>query len=183
MIDLTVITPTVMDRAPLLAELYESLCAQTVPVGWSVAYDVNGEGPAAMRNLLVGSASTEWVFPLDDDDLVDPDHFEILAEHLGDDVDVVWTLPRVPRDAELEGWLSHEVDVWGMDRVNAIAQSAAVRRSVWLAAGGQDSADENEDHALWLRIRNQGGRFRQVMRTTWTYRLDPEWSHRSRGDD
>jgi hypothetical protein len=109
--------------------------------------------------------------------------FEIIAEHLSDDVDVVWTLPRVPHDEELEGWLAHEVDIWGMDRQNAIAASAAVRRSVWLAAGGQPTGEANEDHAFWIRVRNASGRFKQVMQTTWTYRLDPAWSHRSRGGD
>lgn len=180
MIDLTVITPTVLDRGHLLAELHASLAAQTEPVAWSVMYDTNGEGPAAMRNALVAAVSTEWVFPLDDDDLVDADHFETLAPHLTDDVDVVWTSPRVPYDAELEEWLSHPVDVWQMDRSNAIAGAAAVRRSAWIDAGGQCPDDENEDHGLWLRLRNAGKTFRQVHAQTWTYRLDPEWSHRSR---
>jgi glycosyltransferase involved in cell wall biosynthesis len=179
-IDLTVITATVTERAPQFAELYEAMQAQTVRPKWAVMYDMLGEGPAAVRNRLVEAASTEWVFPLDDDDLIDPDHFEIIAQHLSDDVDVVWTLPRVPHDEELEGWLAHEVDVWGMDRQNAIAASAAVRRSVWLAAGGQPSDEANEDHAFWIRVRNASGRFKQVMQTTWTYRLDPVWSHRSR---
>lgn len=179
MIDLTVVTATIPERAPQLAELYESLCAQSVPVDWMIGYDTDRDGPAAVRNRLVDAARTEWVFPLDDDDLIDPNHFEILGPHLTKDVDVVWTLPRVPHDAELEAWLALEVDVWQMDRSNSIAASAAVRRSVWQSVGGQ-SDEDNEDHGLWLRIRNAGGRFRQVMETTWTYRLDPAWSHRSR---
>jgi GT2 family glycosyltransferase len=183
--DLTVVTSTIPERADMLAELAGCMQRQTVaPDAWLVHVDETREGPAACLNRLVAAADTEWVFRADDDDLFDDDHFETIIDHLGDDVDFVYSWPR----CEPGGWIGerglqvvHPIKTLRV--VNWIASAAAVRRSTWLDLGGLNEDPEvlNEDHDFIARLVDAGARFRLAPAITWTYRLG-DWPHRSQGD-
>lgn len=180
MIDLTVITVTIPERAQMLAEVAECLDAQTEQVEWLVAVDEQGDGPVPYLNDLVDKTDTEWVFRLDDDDLIDPNHFATLAPYLTDEYDIVYTWPRVvpPPPPPLDGgWLQMVFPLSTLEERNFIASAAAVRTSFWCQLGGvRDVTDEDWD--LWLRAWRAGARWRCVPKVTWTYRMG-SWPHRS----
>ncbi len=104
MINVTVITPTIPERAPLLAELRASIEAQTVaPAAWVCGLDVQRVGPGPVVNDIAADADTEWIVRVDDDDLLDPNYFETLAPHLTADVDIVYSWCRV-LDGPVPDW-------------------------------------------------------------------------------
>lgn len=95
-IPLTVVTATIPERADMLHELGQCIARQTVrPYEWIVATDWDREGPAAVLKRLVADVDTEWVFRCDDDDLYDPNHFEVIGANLTDRADIVYTWPRI----------------------------------------------------------------------------------------
>jgi len=77
--DITVVIATIPPRAALLARALASVAAQTLqPKAIVVEYDHGRTGAAATKNRAIWKADTEWVAPLDDDDLFLPDHLEQL---------------------------------------------------------------------------------------------------------
>ncbi len=77
---ITVITPSLPDRAAMLAEAVASVEAQTLSAeAHLIEVDHLRDGPAILRNRMLERAATEWVAFLDDDDLLDPHHLETLA--------------------------------------------------------------------------------------------------------
>ena len=179
MIPITVVTPTLPERADMLAELAQCMAAQTEQVyRWDVKTDWERVGPAKIVNDLVANVDTEWVYRCDDDDLIDADHFATLAPHLTDGVDIVYTWPRV----DPPGWIGRdELQVqfpleW-LERMNWITSGAAVRTSLWDSLGGYRDV-HNEDHDLWKRAYRIGARFLCIPTVTWTYRLG-DWPHLS----
>lgn len=185
MIDLTVVSATIGGRAGLFGECRDSLAAQTLSVPHEFAYDTLRLGPAQTLNHVVKHrVHTEWFFRLDDDDLVDPDHFEVLSHWLDDDADIVFTWCRIQGGGELHPedqfqvcW-QHEYGWEHLYETNWIPCSAAVRTSLFRDLGGYDEAHEFEDWDLWQRALDEGARFRCVPAVTWTYRMDPAWVHR-----
>jgi hypothetical protein len=176
---LTMITPTVKSRAGLLLELAETVAEQTqAPDAWSIRWDTERVGPAAIRNELAFQAHTEWVFPFDDDDLLMPWHFEVLYENLDDDADVVWTIPRTPGSILADEALWPPFDSRRLEIHNTIAAAAAIRRELFLDLGGYQDEPE-EDWRLWQRMAAARARFRQVHVETWIYRIGGDWPHRS----
>lgn len=178
----TLITPTIPGRGHLLAELAQSVATQTVmPDAWLIGVDHDRKGPAAMRNTLAAKAGTQWISFVDDDDLLDADHFETIAAYLDGSADVVYSPPRVPGEPGLEAVLAKPFDVDELleDR-NLVAVTATIRRSTFVEAGGFPVAMRNEeDWRLWQAAVRRGARFRKVERQTWTYRLDRAWGHRT----
>jgi hypothetical protein len=178
-VDLTVVTSTVPERAGLFVDLERCMSVQTVkPKAWAVHVDHERRGPAECINELVAGCTTDWVFRCDDDDLFDADHFEYIAPHLHDAVDIVYTWPRV----DPPGWIGEtglqvNFPIENLRDFNWIASAAAVRRSVWDDLGGYRSV-HNEDHDLWRRAMEAGARFRCIQAVTWTYRLG-DWPHLS----
>lgn len=178
MIDLTVVTATLPERVDMLHELRQSLAVQTVRPRWVVATDWHRVGPARIINELAGDVDTTWLFRCDDDDLFDPTHFETIAANLSDDVDIVYSWPRVDPPGHLErpDVLQRIYPLKTLRDANWIASAAAVRVSLWRQLGGYADV-HNEDHDLWVRAYDAGARFRCVPEVTWTYRLG-NWPHR-----
>jgi len=177
-IDLTVVTATIAERRPMLAELTQSLALQTVRPKWLVSTDHDRHGPAKIINTLAAQVDTAWLFRCDDDDLFDRDHFATIAEYLGAGFDIVYTWPRV----DPPGWIGEQglQVVFPMDRladINWITSAAAVRTDLWRELGGYRDV-HNEDHDLWQRAHAAGARFLCVPQVTWTYRLG-DWPHLS----
>jgi hypothetical protein len=131
-----------------------------------IGVDQHGEGPALVRNRLIGGVTTEWTLFLDDDDLLMP-HYVATVERYFTDADVVYT-----------DWVvSGAVDPQPLDRFdpellqirNFIPVTACVRTSVLREVGGFPDA-RYEDHELWKALYNQGYRFRHVPVVAWHYR-------------
>lgn len=179
-IDLTVITVTIPERAQMLTELAAAIEAQTMRPTWLIEVDEVGTGPVPQLNHLAQQVETEWLFRLDDDDLVDPDHFAALAPELeGEAYDVVYTWPRIvpATDNFPENGLQLVRPLASLEEQNFIASAVAIRASVYRALGGvRDVAEEDAD--LLVRAYRAGARFRCIPEVTWTYRLG-DWPHRS----
>lgn len=171
---ITVITPSLPGRAHLLEQCQASVAAQTVPVVHLIRVDVDRAGPAVLRSELLDEAQTELVAFLDDDDLIDPDHLEALAEILEDSgADLAWSWHRTegasvstPRPRSQQ----HALALMQGGR-NVIPVTVLARREAILEAGAFQPSDRYEDYALWLRMLELGHRFAYLRRETWTYRL------------
>lgn len=172
----TVITPTIPSRHELLAEAAMSVHRQTLAgVTHSILLDAHGDGPAATRNELLRTVRTPYVAFLDDDDLLEPEHLEVLLDRLElSDASVAYSycnvigpaavsVPRPPRDG----------DVWRlMERGRNVIPITVLARTDAIRAGGCFySEDRYEDYALWMRLRALGHDFALEPRVTWTYRM------------
>lgn len=167
---ISVLTPALPDRLPLLAECVASVRAQTLrPTAHLIQLDYERRGCAAVLNvLLAAAAEAEWVALLADDDLFLPHHLATLAAHT--DADIIYPYCRVVgRD-----WNPNApFDEAQLRAGNFIPSTTLIRRSLADRLGGwrTDAANGFEDWDFWLRALDAGGRFRCVPEVTWVYRF------------
>lgn len=175
----TMITPSLPERGDLLHEARLSVGTQTEPVRHLSMVDVAGVGPAAIRNKLLDLVETPFVGFLDDDDILDPEHVEVLMALLENGrslADMAWSrcrtyfAPGVPVVHVLQPM---RLDYDAMFRagrnwipVTVLARTESVRQ-----AGCFDPADRYEDFELWRRMHAAGMRFAHHPYVTWTYRF------------
>jgi hypothetical protein len=175
---ITVLTPSIRSREHLLVEAQASVRGQTVvpPPRHLVTIDRLQRGPAAMRNSMLRRTTTEWVAFLDDDDLMDPEHLELLlakAEATGADVVSSWWR-WMPPDGPFAAPRPDAFDAARLERENYIPITVLARTRAVLESGAFDRHDRYEDWALWLRMLDRGCKFAIVPRVTWSYRLGSE---------
>lgn len=177
---LTVIIPTIPERADLLEQALASVQAQTVPVEYRIGEDVEHNGPIATVNALASCVTTDWLFRLDDDDLLDSDHFEVLYRWLAD-ADIVYSWCRVEGDTHPPDFFQQNFAREHLRVANWIPSAAAIRTDLWRELGGLREAEwtHNEDWDFWVRAMEAGARFECIPAVTWTYRLNTGWTHRS----
>lgn len=171
---ISVITPTIASRSELLDECKASVAAQAVSVvEHLVEVDVNGAGPSVLRNRMVGRAKGDWILPVDDDDTLDPDYVEVIAPHLTDDADVVYSWCRVEG---LPDWTPNRLfnDALLL-KGNFIPVTACVRRSLVEELGGWPEPPERlqpgEDWEFFKLCLGAGAVFKLVSEVLWTYRI------------
>lgn len=165
--EVTIVTASLPQRRTLLAEAMATVNAQTVPVAHLVGVDA-GSGVAEVRNRLVATAGTEWVAFLDDDDLLDPDHVEILLEH-SDQADVVISHCRFDGPELPAGYCNRPFDRAELRKHGIFPITVLARRQAVLGAGGF-ALKGWDDWVLWNAMADAGCRFEVVPRVTWTYR-------------
>lgn len=165
---ITVLTPTIPGREHLLGECRASVAA--LGITHTVMTDVNGEGPAALRNRMLEHVVSEWTLFVDDDDLLFPNYLDVVKPHLAG-ADVVYT-----------AWqLSGAVDPVPYPRFdpvllrehNFIPVTACVRTEKLREVGGFPVDAGLEDHALWLKLLDAGARFTYTPVIAWHYRRHP----------
>lgn len=173
---ITVITPTIPGRYELLGEAVMSVRAQTLPaVEHLILYDAWGEGPAVTRNRLLRMVRTPWVAFLDDDDVLDPDHLEVLHARVLESpgAAVAWSWhrggPPTPRCRTMREAARYMSAGRNVIPVTVLALTSSV-----IASGGFDPDARYEDYDLWMRMEKRGLGFAVVPRDTWTYRLQAE---------
>lgn len=160
---MSILTPTILGRENLLAELRASVRAQTF-LHWEhlVRRDIDRVGCAKTMNALAAEARGEWLFPIADDDLMLPGCLGALVE-VAWDYDVVYSTPLV----------------WGEDGAQfrgdppGIPAVALIRRRAWEEMGGYNpQLGETEDRDLWERMQQQAKTFcRYEAAPTWVYRF------------
>jgi glycosyltransferase involved in cell wall biosynthesis len=176
---ITLITPTVPERADQLAELSQSVSRQSCPPSaWLIGWDHKQSGPAVVRNRLANQSLTRWLMPVDDDDLLDPNHIETIEANL-QGADIVYTWCRVTGGKIAYNQYQVVFDADWLREENFIPNVAAIRTELWESLGGQRTV-EKEDWDFWRRAQDAGAHFVNVPKVTWTYRLG-DWPHRSDG--
>ena len=158
----SVLTPTIVERAAFLRECERSVEAQTVDC-WEhiVELDEDHVGCAITMNRAASRAAGEWLLPLADDDLLLPGCLEyLLAEK--DAGDVIYAPPLVT---------GNEDRFWFFQAPPAIPSFALVRASLWRELGGYDETlRREEDRDLWIKALAAGARFVRVNEPAWVYR-------------
>lgn len=193
MISVAVLTPSLPERAPMLTEAVASVNAQTLrPSAHLVGIDHSRIGIGRMLNQLAAGAEAEWLARLDDDDLLDSTHLEVLASK-AEKADIVYSWCRIlpyspgqdvafPAVVGPSGWIpnqSFEADQ--LRSRNYIPATTLIRTSLWAELGGWRLAgygvgdsprgpEGTEDWDFWLRALDVGARFACVPEVTWTYR-------------
>lgn len=154
-----------------MREAWASVEAQTVPVEHLVALDADREGPSRVRNWLANQSDSEWLLPLDDDDLLDPGCVRVLLQ-ASHGADVVYPWCRVEdHDAGLEPWTPNRLySADALMRFNFIPVTALIRRDLWHEVGGMPVLPHAEDWAFWKRCLAAGAVFQCVPEVLWTYR-------------
>lgn len=160
------ITPSLPERSHLLKQCTESVQAQTVRVAHLVGTDTKRIGPQLLRNELARGASTDWILPLDDDDVLDADCVEVLLKN-SQDADVVYSFYR-PEGAD---WCANRLfNAKKLFRRNFIPVTALIRKSMFDVVGGYRK-QPLEDWLLWQHLFLHGARFRCVPEVLWSYRF------------
>lgn len=161
----SVLTPSLPERAGMLAECCRSVESQGPLRVWAhlIEIDEDGDGCAVVMNRLAARAQGEWLLPLADDDLILPGCIDTLVA-ASDGADVVYAPPLVWGLADQ--W-------WFFQAPPAIPSFALVRADLWRELGGYDeSLSREEDRDLWTRALAAGARFvRADSAPTWVYRL------------
>jgi GT2 family glycosyltransferase len=116
-------------------------------------------GRSAARNTGVAAAQTKFIYPLDQDDLLEPTALE----------KSLWCIATHPEYSFVNGWcvgFGAQSYLWnrGFDREheflveNQVSGRALIRRSVFEAVGGYDESFKEgfEDWEFWLRCADRG---------------------------
>lgn len=178
----TVITPSLPGRSSLRALALASVAQQTLPPeAHLIGIDYARRGSSAMRNTLARSCETDWIAPLDDDDILYPEHLERLVA-AGDYADVVYPYCRV---FGREWNPNREFDAPALMAGNYIPITTLIRRELIFALDGwRDSSQVEhgwEDWDFWLRALEAGARFVCVPHITWEYRFG-NWNKTIHGE-
>lgn len=164
---ITLVTPSLPERAHLLAELLDCVAKQTVrPQAHIILVDDDKYVPKMRK--LVSMVKTEYYVEVDDDDLIYPDHVETLSNNLRGDL--VWTWC----DVSGAPWSYNSPYRPGvLQQLNYIPSNCAVRVKALEAVGGWLDV-ERPDHPDWnilRRFENRRFVFHNVPKVTWQYRF------------
>lgn len=163
---ISLVTASMPVRGPMLVEMLGSVAAQSVTPAAHLI-EVSEDRIVPKMNRLVGLVEDGWFCQVDDDDLLYPNHVEVLSANLT--ADVVWTwCDVVGRD-----WSPNEPYQPGMLQArNYIPSNCAIRVEAWRAVGGhRDVPGRYEDHDLLARLEAAGATFLNVPEVTWQYRF------------
>ena len=176
--EVTLLTASLPERGHMLAEAVASVTAQKVPpVAHLIGVDHAREGAATVYNRLAGMVDTGWVTFLDDDDLLDPNHLEMLLGHCqGADVVYTWCRP-----------VGHSFRLYNQPfdrnllRRRSIVPITAMVRTEFYARAGWMRHEDGYDWRFWQRVADAGASFRCVPEITWQYRRH-ELGNQSHGE-
>jgi glycosyltransferase involved in cell wall biosynthesis len=160
----SVLTPSIPERAAMLAECKLSVAAQTEPhdiYEHLVLVDQERRGCSWAMNQLAVRAHGEWLLPLADDDLLLPRCLYALLSRSSEG-DIIYSPPLVSGNGSQHFFGAPP----------EIPSFALIRRSLWFELGGYDEdTRREEDRKLWTRALEQGATFVRVEEPQWIYRF------------
>lgn len=188
---ITVVIPSIPPRREQLRHAFESILGQTLmPAAVAIEIDDDHNGAAITRHRGLEQVRTEWTAFLDDDDVLDGDHLQLLlgaAIEFG--ADYVWSRFRIgyPGGQFQDGPAPlgpGTFSQWDDDNPAQTTITTLVRTELALKVGGfaeftdtdqqVDGQRFGEDFDFTLRMRAAGAVFRHVPAVTWT------WMHHGR---
>ena len=121
-------------------------------------YHKENEGLAKGRDFAIQKATTNYIFPLDADDLIDKTILECSFWALETFPEAVWAYTNI---VGFEGMIyldARKFDIEKMKTDNQITATALIRREKIEELGGYSKAARhiNEDWHLWLRMLQKG---------------------------
>jgi hypothetical protein len=193
----TFVTPSLLGRERMLGRTIRSVKRQTIPCRHMWQVDTHRQGPAAVRNTLLGKVRTEFVGFIDDDDVLYRQHAEVcLAVLRRTDACVVYPwfrfvhpAGRFPRGEflQIQRGDGSRVHAFGQPfdpgalvhnnfiPITVVARTACLREVGGLPLPGSTEWPHEtcEDWGLWRRLVDGGHRFAHVPVVTWEYRVHP----------
>jgi hypothetical protein len=164
---ITLVTPSLPKRAAMLREMLVSVEAQVLPPDRHLI-DVSVGPMVPKLQSMLDQVADGWVVQVDDDDLLYPNHVEVLAANLR--ADVVWTWCDVVGRA----WSPNEEYEKGkLHFRNFIPSNCAIRADAIREVGGHlpVGLPDHPDWNLLRRLERAGASFLCVPQVTWQYRF------------
>jgi glycosyltransferase involved in cell wall biosynthesis len=167
----SVVTPSVPERAGMLEQACASVQAQTCR-DWEhlVLVDSGYVGCARTVNRLAEEAIGKWLFILADDDLLHPGCLQAHLDAAEDGLDIIYGPPNV--EGEDPGTFHGEPP--------GIPSASLIRWTMWEYLRGYDERlGQREDRDLYERAQGLGYQFARIPDGYWTYRF--HGANKSRG--
>ena len=164
---ITLVTPSLPGRAAMLREMLVSVEAQSLAPDRHLIDISVGPLVPKLQGML-DQVADGWVVQVDDDDLLYPNHVEVLAANLR--ADVVWTWC----DVVGRNWNPNAEYQPGVLQVrNYIPSNCAIRAEVLREVGGHVPVGlpDHPDWHLLRRLEQAGASFLCVPEVTWQYRF------------
>lgn len=117
-------------------------------------YHKENEGLAKGRDYAIKYSNTNYILPLDADDLIEPTYIETLYWTLETNPDAAWAFTNSLGFGRYIYLVDHVFDSEKMKTENQITATALIRKDKILSLGGYGVAKRyvNEDWHLWLRM-------------------------------
>lgn len=123
-------------------------------------YSINNSGPSAARDFSFSkmSKSSEYVFILDDDDLIENNYLEMAYWTLQINKDASWAYGDCVNFGITEHLWQKKFNVKRIKSNNFLVATALIRKEALLKVGGYNRKEKaiNEDWILWLKLLSQG---------------------------
>jgi glycosyltransferase involved in cell wall biosynthesis len=186
-VSVTAVIPTIPTRRTTLLPLaLQSVLLQTYPItAISIRTDLRREGAAATRARALGSATTEWVAFLDDDDEWYPQHVErLLAQAHATDADYVYSYwdttrtanyfgdpPKLHGPDEHYGHYGREFDPDNpTDTTSMVLVRTDLAQRVGFRQWNGTDLVSNEDHWFMIDCLAAGAKIVHLPEQTWYWR-------------
>ena len=117
-------------------------------------YHKENEGLAKGRDYAIKFATTNYILPLDADDLIEPTYIETLYWALETNKEAAWAFTNSLGFGKYIYLVDHDFDCEKMKTENQITATALIRKENILRQNGYSVAKRyvNEDWHLWLRM-------------------------------
>lgn len=182
--EVTVCIATIPIRAKALAQALASVCAQTdQPDAIVVEYDHDHTGAAATKNRALARITTKWVTFIDDDDLLMPEHIEVLlaAQH-EHGADVTYSMPYCtnrPDGVDPIGRHGQPFDADELRRRSYIHGTSLIRTDLFKASGGFQlpnrpdvpGSENYDDWGGFLSLLDHGATFHHLPVCTFVWTI------------
>ena len=116
-------------------------------------YRTENQGVAEARNLAIGSATGEWILPLDADDWLQKNALYEFALAIDRNPNAALIVPWVHHTSKDRDWIVRRL-YKGFDSLkkqNCLPNSCCFRKSRWKSIGGYRNGTMYEDWEFWLR--------------------------------
>lgn len=179
---ISVVIPTIPERADMLARAVRSVARQTLPADEiCIAVAGPGEGAPSTRTRALHMATGEWVAFLDDDDELEPHHLAACHRH-AEETGADLVFPYFTVVGGTDPFPHHFGQPWDPQGPRQTTVVTFARRTAVLAVGGfeaplsgteaPDGNRHGEDYEMILRLNAAGYRIEHLAERTWRW-----WHH------